>query len=168
MSPFSKILLRMRWAVNTHADAGSLIRQMHVLPLVKRIAIGMDAKHILDAGCGSGVYAFSLAKQLPQRAIVGLDINPDYYQQCLTKKEYFHRHNTQFILGSLTQPFGEESYDLIYSVDVLEHIENDTEALKSICNGLKPDGYLVLHVPRANPEYIFRVTDKLADEKRGT
>ncbi len=164
MKFLSIILLRIRWAANSYADAGSLIRQMHALRLVKKLAINTDAKHIMDAGCGSGIYAFRLARQLPQMDITALDIDPDYHRQCLLRKEYFHRSNIRFVLGSLLQPIGEEAYDLVYSIDVLEHIENDSRVLKNIYTGLKPGGYLVLHVPRAKPEYIFRATGRLAEE----
>lgn len=161
---FSKIILKIRWAANSYADVGSLIRQMHALRLVRKLAIDTGAKHIMDAGCGSGTYAFSLARQLPQTDITALDIDQDYHQQCLLRKEYSHRSNIRFVLGSLLQPIGEEAYDLVYSIDVLEHIENDSRVLENIYTGLKPGGYFVLHVPRAKPEYVFRVTGRLAEE----
>ena len=164
MSFFSNILLRTRWTLNSYADAGSLIRHMHMVPLVRERAIETDAKQILDAGCGSGVFAFTLAKHLPQKVVVGLDVDPNYYHQCLTKKEHFHRYNTRFTLSSLTQPLGEGLYDIVYSVDVLEHIADDGMALRNIHASLKLEGYLILHVPRARPTHVFRITDKLADE----
>ena len=40
-----------------------------------------------------------------------------------------------------------ESYDLIYSSNVLEHIEDDQKALKEIYDKLKPGGVLALYLP---------------------
>ncbi len=131
------------------------------MPLVRKLAIRIEAERILDAGCGSGTNALALAKKLPRIKVVGLDIDPDAYQLCLVKKEYFHRNNVDFILGSLIQPFGKRLYDIIYCVDVLEHIEDDVQALINIHDSLKPKGWLILHVPTAERDNIFHLTYKI-------
>ena len=40
-----------------------------------------------------------------------------------------------------------KSYDIIYSSNVLEHIENDLEVLKKIHSQIKENGYLALYLP---------------------
>ena len=81
--------------------------------------------------------------------------------RCLVKREYFNCNNADFILDSLTQSFGEGLYDLVYSVDVLEHIEDDVEALGNIHDSLKPDGWFILHVPLAERDNNFYLTSKI-------
>lgn len=44
-------------------------------------------------------------------------------------------------------PFGEEKYDVIGVFDVLEHVEADAAALRSLRERLKPGGRVVLTVP---------------------
>jgi SAM-dependent methyltransferase len=152
---------KSRWRAGSYAEAGALMRRMHFVPLVKSLAIRMEAECILDAGCGSGTGALALAKRLPGIKVVGLDVDPDAYQLCLVKKEYFHCNNVDFILGSLIQPFGKRLYDIIYCVDVLEHIEDDVQALINIHDSLKPGGWFVLHVPTAERDNIFHLTYKI-------
>jgi SAM-dependent methyltransferase len=45
-----------------------------------------------------------------------------------------------------------QTYDLIISIDVLEHIQDDVGLLRQFRQALKPGGYLVLHVPRRHQE----------------
>ena len=40
-----------------------------------------------------------------------------------------------------------DEYDVIYTSNVLEHIEDDLEALKSLCDRLIPNGILAIYVP---------------------
>lgn len=52
-------------------------------------------------------------------------------------------------LGSLPYniPFQDNTFDYIFALDVLEHVEDDTAALHTLFNLLKPDGKLILTVP---------------------
>ena len=52
------------------------------------------------------------------------------------------------IIGDLLQtPLKDCSVDLIFLLDVLEHIENEDEALKEICRILKNSGLILISVP---------------------
>jgi SAM-dependent methyltransferase len=44
------------------------------------------------------------------------------------------------------------AYDLVISIDMLEHIKDDLGLLRQFRQALKPGGYLVLHVPRRHQE----------------
>lgn len=56
------------------------------------------------------------------------------------------------------------SFDAVYSSNVLEHIEDDIAALRSIKASLKPDGRLVLYLP-ARKE-IYNELDRLVGHYR--
>ena len=50
----------------------------------------------------------------------------------------------------LTDNIEPETYDYIYSVNVLEHIEDDQQAILNMLNGLKQGGRLLIYVPAFN------------------
>lgn len=55
-------------------------------------------------------------------------------------------------------------FDTIIAINVLEHIKNDTKALRNIYGLLKPDGIFVILVPAH--KILFGSYDKLAGHKR--
>ena len=55
------------------------------------------------------------------------------------------------VQASLTElPFGDNSFDVVCAFDVIEHIENDQQAINEINRVLKPGGTAVVTVPAYN------------------
>jgi SAM-dependent methyltransferase len=61
-------------------------------------------------------------------------------------------------------PFGDEQFDLICMFDVLEHVEDDLEALRMVGRHLAPGGYLVLTVPAYR--WLWSHHDEILHHKR--
>jgi SAM-dependent methyltransferase len=58
-------------------------------------------------------------------------------------------------------PYADASFDHVYSVSVLEHVDGDAQALRELARVLRPGGRLVLtlpHAPEAWDEYRTRAT----------
>ena len=51
------------------------------------------------------------------------------------------------IVGSFPEHMPQGSFDLIVALDILEHIEQDREALLRLGNALSPEGIVVITVP---------------------
>jgi len=103
---------------------------------------------ILDAGTGFGQYIFYLARIFPQAAITGIDINPVQIEDCnrfFKKTKYSER--VAFGVEDLTKYRREAFYNLILSVDVMEHIEDDLTVFKNFYKSLKPGGLLLISTP---------------------
>lgn len=100
---------------------------------------------IFEDGCGVGEYLRHLKKTAS--FAVGLDVEFDRVQETSAG-------NLSALLGVGEHlPLPENLFDLILSHEVLEHVEDDREAVQEIVRVLKPGGRLTLFVP--NRGYPF-------------
>jgi len=94
---------------------------------------------VLEAGCGIGSYLFRLQKEA--RQAVGLDIE-------LERASQAHQGADQVVCGAgESLPFPDESFDLVLSHEVIEHVQDDRAAVQEIVRTLRPGGRLVLFCP---------------------
>jgi len=102
----------------------------------------------LDAGMGFGQFSDWLLRRFPASQVVGLEIDRAHLYGC---EDYFRqRHNAfRFALGDVQNlPFRGASFDLIWAVDVIEHIADDDAAFQEFNRILKPGGRFLMHTPR--------------------
>ena len=91
----------------------------------------------LDLGCGNGIY-FSILKKYSD-SIVGIDISPEAINRCLGKYAYSDLKCT----NAYSIPYHSESFDLVFSTEVIEHIENPQKTFKEVYRILKPGGIFI-------------------------
>lgn len=102
---------------------------------------------ILDAGCGPCLYA-NILKKLNDN-IVCLDV---------TNVNNNNEDGPPFCLGSIGNlPIKSNSIDFIYSLTVLQYIEDDANAIDEFYRILKPKGKLLITVPtKWSPFWLIR------------
>src|SRR3989344_2071431 len=101
---------------------------------------------ILDAGCGRGFYVKLFTYLGFAQKIVGIDINEVYLQ----KARQIARDNKKVVLkqGSIYKiPYPDNHFDCVVCSEVLEHLDDDSAALKELYRVLKPQGLLLVTVP---------------------
>ena len=104
----------------------------------------LDGKVLVD-GCGVGMY---LSRLVPITGmVVGLDIELPRVQD---SREF--SHNVICAAGEYV-PLASESFDLVFSHEVLEHVQDDQKAIREMVRVLKPGGRIVLFCP--NRGYPF-------------
>lgn len=91
---------------------------------------------ILDFGAGIGFFA----QKLFERGYTVNCIEPDEQQALMIRNHGITAFNH---IDSIKN----DSMDFVYSLNVLEHIENDSAALVDIYQKMKPGGKLFLYVP---------------------
>lgn len=91
---------------------------------------------VLDFGAGGGQFAAPLAAQ-------GLNVTALEPDQLLQQR--LRAHNLR-VVGS-TQDLPDDCFDYIYTLNVLEHIEDDVAALRSLHSKLTANGKLLIYVP---------------------
>ena len=97
---------------------------------------------VLEIGCGSGALIYDLT--LKNFWGKGVDTSIEALTIARTLTQSGER---KFRLDSEIDETDKRSYDYIFSISVLEHIEDDGDALKQWGECLKPNGILLLAVP---------------------
>jgi SAM-dependent methyltransferase len=94
---------------------------------------------ILDAGCGSGRNMVEFARH---GIVTGIELSET--SVCLAHK----REAGDVVEGSvLDMPFDADAFDLAASLDVIEHLEDDLQALRELRRVVAPGGALLVTVP---------------------
>lgn len=109
---------------------------------------------ILEIGCGIGNFSLHLKKY---GELTSIDINKGYIKE--TKKKVNGQIEVGF--GNIEEGkyfFKKKTFNTIVCINVLEHINNDTKALKNICKLKTPSGFLILIVPAH--EFLYNLIDK--------
>jgi len=105
--------------------------------LVRRVlAVTRNAKRCLDFGAGLGTFAVPLAKT--GRTVTCVEPDP-----VLRKKLREQGLTVYDTLAELPQ----KNIDCLYTLNVLEHIKNDTDMLRDFSSVLAPQGRVYIYVP---------------------
>jgi SAM-dependent methyltransferase len=96
-----------------------------------------------------------LAKQHPDAEVLGVDMEPALVDRASDIARRAGLRNCRFEVRDVTSlPFRDE-FDLVVSVDNLEHVENDVAAMQNLRAVLAPGGTLVVHVPGYYRRWLF-------------
>ena len=114
-----------------------------------------QANNVLDAGCGRGVITRMLATRYPKAQVEGLDQDKLRQDANAVVAARTGLTNCIFREGDLTELDEEARYDLIVSVDNLEHIADDQAVMRRLFRALRPEGVLVVHVPHYYRRWPF-------------
>lgn len=121
---------------------GLRIRLRRVLPATRG-----SYQKILDGGCGQGVFSMELAKLHPEAQVVGIDMDPGLVWRANAIAQRAGLTNCHFEVGDVTKLEYDAEFDLVVSVDNLEHVQDDVTAMKGLVRALRPGGRAVVHTP---------------------
>lgn len=126
-----------------------LLRSWHIRREMRLLdREGFLPLQIADAGSGFGQYVYYLSKRYPGAQITGLDIKQEQVDDCNRFFAAIRRdQQVSFRYADLTELKNRETWDLVLSVDVMEHIEEDRKVFRHLYNGLKPGGFLLISTP---------------------
>jgi SAM-dependent methyltransferase len=145
-SPFLRIifyklldlLLLRAWHVKKEIRSWAVTRQ----PLA-----GKNQRFILDAGSGFGQYSFFLSGLSPFWFVDAVDVKDEQIADCNAFFSRVGRKNVLFEKADLTQFSKPDRFDLILSVDVMEHIADDEAVFRNFYDSLTQDGMLLISTP---------------------
>lgn len=126
-----------------------LLRSWHIRKALRKHRKELPAQAlILDAGSGFGQYTWRMCSMNENWRIEGVDINDEQIEECKTffaKTGFSER--VSFATADLTKFNNPSAYDLILSVDVMEHIKEDELVFHNFYNSLKSNGILLISTP---------------------
>lgn len=143
-------------------DSGYRRRIQPPSKLISRSGI-KDGMKVLEVGCGSGAFTTFVAMAVGVKGeVFALDIQRDMLKQLekkLSKKENQDIKNIKLIEGDAHNlPFDDDSFDLVYTVTVLQEIPDKNKALHEIKRVLKPGGILAVTELLPDPDYPLKST----------
>jgi SAM-dependent methyltransferase len=142
-NPLVKAFFRLFGPLGTHAR----IRNARVLNALLEQKIDLRESQILDIGSGYGYSLNWLARRFPGAKLDGYELDSSQVVKCQKIVRSSKRSNLSFHQGTIEDVEQEDCYDVVISIDVLEHIDDDLGTLKGIRRVLKPGGMVVMHIP---------------------
>lgn len=121
-----------------------------LLDLVRRNLVGDD---ILDFGAGAGTFALPFSTT--DAVVICVEPDPDLRNSLSA---------AGLTVYSELQAIPLSSVDCVYSLNVLEHIEDDCAALADLCDRIRPGGKIIIYVPAFN--LLFSEMDRLVGHHR--
>ncbi|MBS2098311.1 class I SAM-dependent methyltransferase [Carboxylicivirga linearis] len=104
--------------------------------------------NVLDAGSGFGQYDYFMSTLGKKWNITGVDVKKEQIEDCNQFFKKIGRGNrVKFEIGDLTKFVKPDTYDLILSVDVMEHILEDELVFENFFKSMKKDGTLLISTP---------------------
>lgn len=107
------------------------------------------ASRVLDVGCGSGTYAAAI-RQATGSAVAGVDPSAGMLERAREQEAALDLHEGR----AEALPFADAAFDLVYSVDVIHHVQDRPAFFAEAARVLSPGGLLCT------------VTDSAADIRR--
>ncbi len=99
------------------------------------------APRTLDIGCGTG-YNLERLRDAGYEHVVGIDLAADALRLCRS------RGLEALVCGDgATPPFQSGTFDLVLALDLLEHLDDDVQALQEFARLLREGGHLIVFVP---------------------
>jgi SAM-dependent methyltransferase len=130
-----------------------LLRAWHVRKEIRNWAgktqpgQGKTKRYILDAGSGFGQYTYLLTGLSTSWFVDAVDVKDEQIADCNAFFTRIGRENVLFEKADLTQFTMPDRFDLILSVDVMEHIGDDGAVFRNFYDSLTQHGMLLISTP---------------------
>lgn len=138
---------RLDFSKNTNYNAIEAAIHLNRYSVAKSFCPGAV---VLDAACGEG-YGSYLMKMWGAKSVEGVDVDEKTIElaSSLFKDDDLHysKQNVQDL------PYADNTFDLIVSLETIEHVDDASKFLKEIKRVLKPSGVVILSCP--NDKYYY-------------
>ncbi|MSQ15476.1 MAG: class I SAM-dependent methyltransferase, partial [Dehalococcoidia bacterium] len=110
-----------------------------------RSYLPIENKRILDIGCGLGTYVKRFLDFSPH--VYGLDVDEERLKIGAATL------SNLALAKSETLPFRDNSFDITFMNEVLEHVQDDAQTIREVLRVTRPGGHIIIFVP--NRMYFF-------------
>lgn len=140
-------------AVDAYKAEGAGVRERmpHEIVGVVREAVAR-ADRICDIGCGVGDLLAAVGAVNPKADLSGLDFSPAGAAR--TRQRFPEANVLEHVIVD-TLPFNENSFDLVFCTDVLEHLEHREAVVNELVRICAAGGMVVIVVPDGDVDQFF-------------
>lgn len=109
---------------------------------------------VLDVACGEG-YGSNLMKTWGAKSVIGVDVSKEALEKA---NKNFAQEGVEFINHSAEElPFEDNSFDVVISLETIEHLDHPEKFIQEIKRVVKPDGTILISCPN---DYYYAQNDK--------
>jgi SAM-dependent methyltransferase len=116
-------------------------RRREVAAILSRV----PARRVLDVGCGCGFHDVEIAEWPGVEEVVGIDYSPRSVE--VAEREYPHPRVRRAVADIFELQPEDDSFDLVASFQVIEHLTDPFRFLESCLRHLRPGGALAIVTP---------------------
>jgi SAM-dependent methyltransferase len=103
--------------------------------------VPLESGRLLDVGCGIGMYTAALRRYTPQ--VYGIEIELERAREAWSHG----RVRGVVVAPAEALPFCDQSFDLVFNHEVLEHVENDAQTAAEMVRVCRLGGRVVTFCP---------------------
>ena len=119
--------------------------ESHGFFLVPLLQPGFD---VLDAGCGPATISADIADAVFPGKVTALDVSTSELDQGRRLVEGREIVNLELVAGSAYEmPFPDRSFNVVFSLDLIEHLSEPLKALREFHRVTRPGGFVALSTP---------------------
>ena len=138
------------------------LRERYIKRELRRMASESKAIcDILDAGSGYGQYSWFCAKLFKNANILGVDVMQEQIRDSELFSKKMRLSHCRFEFGDLQTITYDAQFDLVISVDVMEHVPDDMAVFRNFHRALRPGGTCMIHTPTRNPDSPHTYDDEV-------
>lgn len=119
-----------------------------------------EGMNILELGCGWGSLSLYMAELFPGSKITAISnskLQREHIEEEIRKKGL---KNLKVITSDVSNFTSDETFDLVISIEMFEHMRNYELLMKKISQWLKPEGKLFIHIfCNRQYSYLFETKD---------
>lgn len=100
---------------------------------------------LLDVGCGPGTISVDLARLVEPGEVTAIDVSEEVIERARSLAGSGAPTNLDFRVGNVyALDFADETFDVVYAHQVLQHLSDPVSALREIRRVLRDDGVLAV------------------------
>jgi len=129
------------------------LKKKEKLQVISRLLPQLQGQRVLDLGCAKGTLSYFLQRVGGNWVFADLDlVNVSAASQLVGQ--------SCVCVDPAGLSFANECFDGIVSLDLIEHVRDDTNLMKEIARILKPGGWLVLSTPITGRWFVLNQVKK--------
>lgn len=144
-----------------------LLRAWHIKRCLRKAYKDIHFVSALDAGCGMAEFSYYIFRKFGAR-VVGVDILANEIMRNSKFASKIANSQLSFMLADISSKNLPDllncKFDLILSVDVMEHIKDDVAVFSNFANLLNDNGVVIISTPSGSDSEIDRQHQSFVDE----